>query len=135
MCCSSFGHSVRYILASVFFLFLVSGSWAQTVKVIYSFAGGADGEYPDTDLVVDLTGNVYGTTVLGGAYGGGTVFMLSPNGSGGWTHTVLYNFTSGADGGQPYKGVTCDYPECAFSVTRLYGATVTGGTGSACEGG
>ena len=79
----------------------------QTVDVIYSFAGDEDGEYADTDLERDSTGNIYGTTVLGGHSGSGTVFRLSPTPNG-WVHTVLYSFTGGADGGEPYKGVTLD---------------------------
>ncbi len=100
---------------------------ASTTEVIYSFAGGGDGEYCDTDVAIDATGNLYGTSVLGGQFGGGTVWQLSPVG-GGWVHTVLYNFTGGADGGEPYKGVTLD------AAGNLYGTAVTGGAGS-CEGG
>lgn len=100
---------------------------ASTTEVIYSFAGEEDGEYCDTDVAVDAQGNLYGTSVLGGEFGGGTVWELSPVG-GGWVHTVLYSFTGGADGGEPYKGVTLD------SAGNLYGTAVTGGAGS-CEGG
>ncbi|HEY4257003.1 MAG TPA: choice-of-anchor tandem repeat GloVer-containing protein [Candidatus Udaeobacter sp.] len=99
----------------------------ETVNVIYSFAGDEDGEYADTDLETDSAGNIYGTTVLGGDFGGGTVFRLSPT-INGWMHTVLYSFTGGADGGEPYKGVTLD------REGNLYGTAVTGGSGS-CEGG
>ena len=81
----------------------------------------------DTDVAIDAAGNLYGTSVLGGQFGGGTVWQLSPVG-GGWVHTVLYNFTGGADGGEPYKGVTLD------AAGNLYGTAVTGGAGS-CEGG
>ena len=100
---------------------------ASTTEIIYSFAGDEDGEYLDTDVEIDLAGNLYGTSVLGGDFGGGTVWQLSP-GAGGWVHTVLYSFTGGADGGEPYKGVTLD------SAGNLYGTAVTGGSGS-CEGG
>ena len=51
-------------------------------NVIYSFAGDEDGEYADTDLAIDKAGNLYGTTVLGGDFGGGTVFQLSSAGNG-----------------------------------------------------
>jgi uncharacterized repeat protein (TIGR03803 family) len=62
-------------------------SWAaDTTKIIYSFAGNADGEYLDTELVRDNAGNLYGTSVQGGTFGGGTVFQLTPAG----VHTVLY---------------------------------------------
>lgn len=102
-------------------------SKGATTEVIYSFAGEDDGEYTDTDIAVDRAGNLYGTSVLGGEFGGGTVWQLSPVG-GGWVHTVLYNLTGGADGGEPYKGVTLD------GAGNLYGTAVTGGSGS-CEGG
>ena len=104
-----------------------SGAKASTTEIIYSFAGDEDGEYLDTDVEIDAAGNLYGTSVLGGEFGGGTVWELSPIG-GGWVHTVLYSFTGSADGGEPYKGVTLD------AAGNLYGTAVTGGSGS-CEGG
>src|SRR5580765_6938370 len=124
-----FLHSVGMVLTtSAAVAILATAAWAAgTPQVIYSLAGEADGEYTDTDLVVDGAGNLYGTSVQGGAFGGGTVFQLSPSGNG-WTHTVLYSFTGGADGGEPYKGVTLD------RHGNLYGTAVTGGSGS-CEGG
>jgi uncharacterized repeat protein (TIGR03803 family) len=105
---------------------LAGVAWAATsTQVIYSFAGDADGEYTDTDLVLDSAGNIYGTTVLGGAFGTGSVFELSPSGNT-WTHTVLYSFTGQSDGGQPYKGVTLD------AQGNLYGTAVVGGHFGAC---
>jgi len=106
-------------------LSLVAAS-ATTTDVIFSFEQG-EGEYADTDLETDNAGNIYGTTVLGGDFGGGTVFQLSPTANG-WEHAVLYSFTGGADGGEPYKGVTID------RRGNLYGTAVTGGSGG-CEGG
>ena len=54
---------------------LASGARAAgPAQVIYSFAGDEDGEYADTDLVIDGAGNIYGTTVQGGTFGAGTVF-------------------------------------------------------------
>src|SRR6266566_9094853 len=106
---------------------LASAAWAAVPQIIYNFAGDDDGEYIDTDLVIDGAGNLYGTSVLGGDFGGGTVFQLTPSGDS-WIHTVLYSFSGGADGGEPYKGVTLD------AEGNLYGTAVTGGSGS-CEGG
>lgn len=103
---------------------LATTAWASTTKLVYSFAGNGDGEYTDTELVMDSAGNFYGTSVQGGMFGGGTVFQVTPAG----VHTVLYDFTGGADGGEPYKGVTLD------AQGNLYGTAVTGGGGS-CEGG
>ncbi|HEY1658139.1 MAG TPA: choice-of-anchor tandem repeat GloVer-containing protein [Candidatus Sulfotelmatobacter sp.] len=108
-------------------LLLAAAAYASSTQLIYSFAGGNDGEYLDTDLVIDSAGNLYGSSVQGGDFGSGTVFELSPA-AGGWTHTVLYSFTGSADGGEPYKGVTLD-PQ-----GDIYGTAVTGGSGS-CEGG
>jgi uncharacterized repeat protein (TIGR03803 family) len=99
---------------------------ATTTDVIFSFEE-EEGEYADTDLETDSAGNIYGTTVLGGEFGGGTVFQLRPTPNG-WEHSVLYSFTGGADGGEPYKGVTID------RQGNLYGTAVTGGSGG-CEGG
>jgi len=103
------------------------GVKASTTEVIYSFLGDDDGEYADTDLAIDGAGNLYGTTVLGGRFGSGTVFKLAPV-AGSWVHSVVYSFTSGADGAEPYKGVTVD------AAGNLYGTAVAGGSGS-CEGG
>ena len=115
----------RSLIISAATILLVTAAWAaSTTKVIYSFAGGSDGEYLDTELVHDSAGNLYGTSVQGGAHSSGTVFQVTPAG----LHTVLYSFTGGADGGEPYKGVTLD------AAGNLYGTAVTGG-GGACEGG
>ena len=76
-----FPQFVRAVLAVVApVAILVSTASASTTKVIYSFAGGNDGEYLDTDLVMDSAGNLYGTSVQGGKFGSGTVFELSPSG-------------------------------------------------------
>jgi uncharacterized repeat protein (TIGR03803 family) len=79
------------------------GTWTKTT--LYAFQGvGADGNYPIAGVVFDQAGNLYGTTSQGGGgnctMGCGTVFELSPSGSG-WTETVLYHFTNGTDGHYP----------------------------------
>jgi uncharacterized repeat protein (TIGR03803 family) len=98
-----------------------------TYTVLYTFTGGADGAGPFTeDLILDRAGNLYGTTIWGGdlssadcgGSGCGVVFKLDPAGK----ETVLYTFTGGADGVQP------------FSVIRdekgnLYGTAVGGPDG------
>src|SRR5438128_5612887 len=123
---SSTHFRIRAVAATAVFVLSLATATATTTDVIFSFAED-DGEYADTDLETDSAGNIYGTTVLGGDFGSGTVFKLSPTPTG-WEHTVLYSFTSGADGGEPYKGVTLD------REGNLYGTAVAGGSGS-CEGG
>ena len=118
--------SISALAVTAAFVLSVASAAAVTTDVILSFEED-EGEYADTDLETDSAGNIYGTTVLGGDFGSGTVFQLSPTPNG-WVHTVLYSFTGGADGGEPYKGVTID------REGNLYGTAVTGGSGS-CEGG
>lgn len=97
------------------------GGWTETI--LYSFGAGTDAAYPAAGLIRDGAGNLYGTTSYGGAYNVGTVFELSPNGSGVWTETVLYSFSAnGSDGNSPYAGLVFD------SVGNLYGTTFYGGT-------
>src|SRR5579863_5701374 len=120
----SFLSSIRFPAILLATFLLTGAAWGTSGKIVYSFAGGSDGEYLDTELVRDSAGNLYGTSVQGGAFGSGTVFRVTPDG----IHTVLYSFTGGADGGEPYKGVTLD------AQGNLYGTAVTGGGGS-CEGG
>ena len=92
---------IRAVAASAVFVLSLAAATATTTDVIFSCEED-EGEYADTDLETDSAGNIYGTTVLGGDFGSGTVFKLSPTPTG-WVHTVLYSFTSGADGGEPYK--------------------------------
>ena len=96
---------------------------AQTETVLYNFCSAlscADGIYPKSSLT-SYGGNYYGTTYTGGVNGEGTVFELSPNGSGGWNETVLYNFSEGTDGANPLASVIFD------SVGNLYGTMPHGG--------
>ncbi|MGO9646597.1 MAG: choice-of-anchor tandem repeat GloVer-containing protein [Terriglobales bacterium] len=107
---------------------LVSGAWAASNgKIVYSFSGLDDGSDPATQLTFDATGNGYGTTVSGGFYGYGTVFELKA-GDGNFQEVVLYSFSGGADGKNPYGGVTFD------GNGNLYGTTVSGGSGGVCSG-
>jgi uncharacterized repeat protein (TIGR03803 family) len=125
-----FSNAMRGLLAIFAAIALLVGAAGagNPERVLFSFSGGNDGGYPDSDLIRDGAGNLYGTSVEGGTFGSGTVFELTRAGTG-WTHTVLYNFTSGADGGQPYGGVTLD------AQGNLYGTAVVGGTGGNCVDG
>jgi uncharacterized repeat protein (TIGR03803 family) len=107
----------------------VSGAWAASNgKIVYSFTGSGDGGDPAASLAFDATGNGYGTTVNGGAFGFGTVFELKRLSGGKFQETVLYSFTGGSDGKNPYGGVIFD------GAGNLYGTTVSGGSGGVCSG-
>lgn len=95
-----------------------SNGWAESV--LYSFTGGSDGGSPYNGVTFDSAGNLYGTTSVGGS-GYGTVYELSPSGSG-WTESTLYSFTGGDDGATPIGGVAID------AQGNLYGTASSGGS-------
>jgi uncharacterized repeat protein (TIGR03803 family) len=106
---------------------------AQSVSVLYSFAGAPDGANPEAALFMDKAGNLYGTAFAGGASGTGspeacipipsspgcgTVFKLDSSGN----ETVLHSFTnSPEDGALPEAGLIMD------KAGNLYGTTCCGG--------
>jgi uncharacterized repeat protein (TIGR03803 family) len=107
------------------------GTWTESV--LYSFSGSTDGGQPAGSLVLDAAGNLYGTTNFGGSancnFGCGTVFKLT-RGSGGWSESVLYTFSGGSDGREPYARLLFD------PAGNLYGTTLLGGTlSSVCSSG
>jgi uncharacterized repeat protein (TIGR03803 family) len=100
---------------------LITGVAAQQAKAIHSF-GGADGSSPQGGLIFDAAGNLYGTTIAGGANQVGTVFELAPLAGGSWAERVLYSFMfNGQDGYGPRGGVIFD------AAGNLFGTTLSGG--------
>lgn len=91
---------------------------------IHSFTGSTDGGYPWGQLVVDSSGNIYGSTLTGGVFQYGTAYKFAHGTNGRWTETVLHSFTNGADGSQP-QGVVLD------STGNIYGVTESGGANQA----
>jgi uncharacterized repeat protein (TIGR03803 family) len=102
------------------------GTWSETV--LYKFCSASnctDGKFPSAGtLIQDAAGNLYGTTIEGGANTGcsggngcGVVFELNASGK----ETVLHNFTGGTDGNYPLTGVTMD------KAGNLYGTATSGG--------
>jgi len=108
-----------YNYGTVFKLTPTQSGWVESV--LYSFTGGADGSYPGS-LNLDQSGNLFGVAAEGGAYGYGTVFELSPSGSG-WRLNTLYTFTGQSDSGYPL-GLVRD------QTGNLYGVTI----GEGCSG-
>jgi uncharacterized repeat protein (TIGR03803 family) len=104
------------------------GKWTE--KVLHSFAGGTDGANPNGGLVLDIKGDVYGTTAWGGSTtcqgpGCGTAFELKPpmKTGGAWTEKIMHRFTDGNDGAGPNSGLIFD------AKGALYGTTEGGGSG------
>ncbi len=114
-------------LLSFVVLALVSfGAARGREKTLYTFPGGSRGDDPQTGVVSDSEGNLYGTTDYGGTYGWGTVFELKHSQTG-WIEEVLYSFEGSSNGFTPSGNLLID------KAGNLYGTTFYGGTGSGCE--
>ncbi len=113
---------------TVLSLLMLSSShlvFAQTESVIYSFANPPDGYGPESGIAADAAGNMYVTTVNGGANNQGAVVMLTPSG----TESVLYSFASGtSDGHHPVAGLVPIKGSPSFVGTTISGGTTNNGT-------
>ena len=101
---------------------LAGGAWTETV--LYKFASGGDGAFPNGGVVLGPNGVFYGTTSDTGDSGHyGSAFVLHPPviPGGAWTKTTLYTFTGGADGNSPFGNLSRD------RNGNLYGITLAGG--------
>lgn len=99
---------------------LAPNGGGYTESVMYSFNSSTDGGSPHGGLILDAAGNFYGTTSNGGPGGAGTVFELTPNGSG-YDYHVIKSFSGAANCG-PYASLSMD------GAGNLYGTTYCGGT-------
>ena len=101
-----------------------NGTWTETVLHAFPASGnaGTDGQNPDANLIFDSAGNLYGSTEAGGSFSEGTVFQLSPSGSG-WTENLLHNFQGKNDGAIPGGGLL-------LASGNLIGTTSGGGAGN-----
>jgi uncharacterized repeat protein (TIGR03803 family) len=101
------------------------GNWKESI--LWNFGNGTDGFAPLAGLYADKHGNLYGTTLYGGAYGTfeGTVFELTRPGGDQtqWNESLLWSFGGTSDDGyNPYAGLIAD------PRGNLYGTTGYGGT-------
>jgi len=110
----------------VFELSPAAGIWQESV--VYTFQGGADGSFPQARVTFDSSGNLFGTTELGGSSDSGTVFKLTPSG-GTWTESVIHYFQpSAGDGSNPFAGVVFDAAGNLYGTTAYGGGSYGGGT-------
>ncbi len=96
------------------------GRWVY--KIISSLSD-TDGVQPTASVILDSAGNLYGTTIAGGSYAGGTAFKMSPSAGGPWSIMVLENFgeAHGIHGVYPHGGLIFD------ASGNLYGTNSGGG--------
>jgi uncharacterized repeat protein (TIGR03803 family) len=106
-----------------------NGTWMETT--LYSFPSGVGGNGPTGGLVMDPSGNLYGTTEYGGLgvqgsqqSGNGIVFELIRGQNGAWSKKTLYQFAGYPDGSQSTASLIFD------SAGNLYGTTTAGGNGT-----
>jgi uncharacterized repeat protein (TIGR03803 family) len=103
------------------------GSWKYSV--IHEFVGGdpGDGALPVASLLLDRKGNLYGTTFVGQAYGGGTAFELTRTRHKSWTENVLYRFPAYlGDAANPQAGLVSDAAGNLYATSQNGGATYKG---------
>jgi uncharacterized repeat protein (TIGR03803 family) len=96
------------------------GSWTQTT--LHNFGGPNDGDIPNGGLIMDQAGNLYGSTCAGGPYHAGTIYELSPAGSGQWAEKLVYPLN---------VGQVCTYNANTLAIDsagNLYGMTFGGGS-------
>jgi uncharacterized repeat protein (TIGR03803 family) len=105
-------------------VFKIDNSGNETVLLNFTGNGQLSGISPTGSLVQDSSGNLYGTTFLGGSYAYGTVFALPLNGQGIDLHSFSGWLTG--DGGSPHAGLVRD------GNGNMYGVTNQGGTNKAC---
>lgn len=119
----SVGITLIWAIFAITMLTTTTRTAAQTEGVLHNFNNnGTDGYQPLANINFGKSGNIYGTTELGGLYGAGTVFEASPKTGGGWTGKIVYNFNPGAgDGSEPVGGLLSD------AHGNLYGTTYFGG--------
>lgn len=115
-------------LLATFILMFATAGYTQTEAILHSFSGGSDGGVPVGGVILDSSGNVYGTTQGGGAgsmgcRGCGVAFELTPGSNGAWTEKVLYNFGSVIGDALAPQGVLA-----ADSKGNLYGISSGGGS-------
>jgi uncharacterized repeat protein (TIGR03803 family) len=99
-------------------VFKVDASGNETV--LHTFGSiEDDGAYPESSLVFDSNGNLYGTTIQGGTFGlpGGVVYQITPQG----VYSIVYDFGGKADGSAPAGPLLPDLDG------RLIGTTTSGG--------
>ena len=86
-------------------------------KILHEFTQTSDGCFPWAGVTLDAKGNIFGTTLYGGEYGFGTVFVITPSGK----EKILHSFSNGSDGSSPYGGLVLD------GKGNIYGTASSGG--------
>jgi uncharacterized repeat protein (TIGR03803 family) len=103
------------------------GTW--TLNVLSNLSGLPG---PLSGLTWDAAGNLYGANFTGGSHGYGNIFKLAFSG-GTWNYSSLYDFTGGADGGNPASSVILDANGNIFGTASCSFNGCPGGSGTVWE--
>jgi uncharacterized repeat protein (TIGR03803 family) len=121
-------YSGQYGYGTVFEIAKSGTGYATTPIILANFNGGSTGAYPLAGLSFDSSGDLFGTTQLGGSANGGAVFEIVKTANGyASTPTILLNFGSvaaGSNANQPDGGLFVD------AAGNIFGTTLDGGTGN-----
>ena len=102
-----------------------SGSTYSSTPIVVASFNSTDGSFPEANLIMDASGDLFGTTSNGGTFASGAAFEIVKSGSTySSTPTVLASFNGGASGRVPNDGLIMD------SAGDLFGTTQLGGTSS-----
>jgi uncharacterized repeat protein (TIGR03803 family) len=104
---------------------------AATESILYNFCSQSsctDGQNPVASLSQDSSGNLWGTTLFGGANGLGEVFMLAPPYTS--APTTVYSFAGGTDGAYPAAALVPDSNTAGSFLGTTAGGGNTGCTSS-----
>ncbi len=104
------------------------GPWSETI--LHSFANNPDGAYPSSGVTIGGGGELYGIAFIGGSYGVGAVYALSPPSVEGadWSEQIIYSFNYLTGGGfSPYTGLVNDRHGTLYGTTE-YGGVYGSGT-------
>jgi uncharacterized repeat protein (TIGR03803 family) len=116
----------KYGMGTVWTMTPQSGGGFQ-FQVIYQFGSNpSDGASPVSNVIVTSAGVIYGTTEYGGTSNKGTLFQLTPTTGGGYTETILWNFTGASDGEMPYAAPTLIKPGVLIGSCSQGGASGAG---------
>ena len=118
--CSSRRRLFPHLFLCACFSFFFTAAVAGQEKILHSFVPLPHGKYPESGLIEDAAGNLYGTTTEGGTYQYGVIFELTRLANGRWSQKVLHSFT---------EGELSDIPRPTMDAAgNLYGTLAIGGT-------
>jgi uncharacterized repeat protein (TIGR03803 family) len=95
-------------------------------KMLHNFEDDNDGGLPESNLIFDSAGNLYGTTYEGGEFVCGVLFKLVPHKNGAWSEQTVYSFGNGADGCDPVGNIVFDAAGNLFGTTQFGGLNQEG---------